>query len=140
MRLSSKDLGETDYSCQNRFTLKGGIMEANPYQSPTSANLEPTRTSGKFKRRLLRISPLQLGIVAAVFYLIISIPFVLLFWFIGSRYAPAGAATPFRGVIMMFVPLGYATFGFIFAILAAWIYNLVARFSGGIEYTVMDTL
>jgi len=115
-------------------------MEANPYQSPTSANLEPTRTSGKFKRRLLRISPLQLGIVAAVFYLIISIPVVLLFWLISSHFAPAGAPTPFRGAIMMFVPLGYAVFGFIFAILAAWIYNLVARFSGGVEYTVVEAL
>lgn len=108
-------------------------MEANPYQSPSSADLGPTQFSGQATRRLIRVAPVQLGIVMGAIYVIISIPLILLFWLIAS-VTPMANQTHFHAA-MLALPILYGIFGFIFAALGALIYNWVARFSGGIEYT-----
>ena len=100
------------------------------------------------RRRLTRISPLQLGIVHAVFYGLISLvvftPIFLLMSII-APHLPANQQQPApqlffgMGIAMAFImPFAYAILGFIFGVIAALIYNLVARMTGGIEFTVED--
>ena len=54
----------------------------------------------------------------------------------------AGVAGQPPGVGLVFIvlaPFLYALVGFIFTFILAWVYNLVARFLGGIEYTTTET-
>ena len=40
---------------------------------------------------------------------------------------------------MMFaMPFFYLIFGFVFTIICAWVYNLVAKWVGGIEFTTSE--
>ncbi len=96
------------------------------------------------KKRLARISPLQLGIVLAVLYgllsLIVFVPMGLLF----SGHHSVGSATsatpafPFSGIFLLAMPVLYAIMGFISGVIGAAVYNVVAKFTGGIEVTVTD--
>ena len=94
------------------------------------------------KKRLTNVSPLKLGITLAVIYgimsLIFLVPFFLIFSVIGAVSARTGAhALPviFSGVFVIFLPIIYAVLGFIGGVIAAFIYNLVAKWTGGIEFT-----
>ncbi len=100
------------------------------------------------RRRITRISPLQLGIVHAVFYGLISLVFFTPFFILMSIFAPHVAANQQNAAPQLFMGMGvvmaiimpflYAIFGFVFGIIGALIYNLVARITGGIEFTVED--
>ena len=108
------------------------------------------------KKRLSRISLLQLGVVLAVFYgllsLIIIVPMGALsavFWAschaVGSDpsfHAPAGSCPPPSGILggfmMILMPILYAVMGFVLGIISGAVYNLVAKWTGGIEFTVTD--
>jgi hypothetical protein len=90
-----------------------------------------------------RIEPLSLAKVAAVIYggigLLVGL-FVALFAAVGSAFASAAESSPipFAGVIFGFggivvFPLLYAFFGFLGALIAASLYNLAARFTGGVQ-------
>jgi len=109
------------------------------------------------KKRLARVAPLQLGIVLAVLYglisLVIFVPIggcSMLFFnahhAVGgpSFHGPIGSSAPalmggiFGGFMLIFLPLLYAAMGFIGGVIAAAIYNVVAKWTGGIEFTVED--
>ncbi len=97
------------------------------------------------KKRLAYIAPLKLGITLAVIYgimsLIFAVPFFLIFSIIGAASARTGAqALPaiFTGVFVIFLPIIYAVIGFIGGVIAAFIYNLVAKWTGGIEFTTEE--
>lgn len=92
-------------------------------------------------RRLKRIAPLSLGKVAAVLYGIggLLVAAVVLVasaagLSLGGRdVLPMGVA----GLLgAMLLPVFYALLGFVFGLIAAVIYNLVARWTGGIEFEV----
>jgi len=96
------------------------------------------------KKRLTNINPLKLGITLAVIYgvmsLIFVIPFIAIMSLVGASNAHAHApnqAMPvlFTGVFMIFLPVIYAVLGFIGGVIAAFIYNVVAKWTGGIEFT-----
>lgn len=99
------------------------------------------------KKRLTHVSPVQCGTVLAVLYGLFSlliVPFFLLGTFL-SMHAPRPAQAPhnpFDGGLgigfAIAIPVIYAILGFIFGILGALIYNLVARITGGIEFKVTD--
>ena len=94
-------------------------------------------------KRLKRIAPLQLGKMSAVIYALgslIVVPFILLFSALASMFQPghapiSGFAALGAGAIVIF-PVIYAIAGFIFGMLGALIYNLVAKWIGGIEVEV----
>jgi Transmembrane domain of unknown function (DUF3566) len=44
----------------------------------------------------------------------------------------------FSGVFIIFLPVIYAVVGFIAGVITALIYNLVAKWTGGVEYTAED--
>ena len=98
-------------------------------------------------RTLKRIAPLQLGKVLGVLYGgmgLIFLPFFALAGLAGafaphSPDQPAAAGAIAAGVIFgmgLFMPIFYAIFGFIFGMISAALYNLVARWVGGIEVEV----
>jgi hypothetical protein len=99
----------------------------------------------KVRQRLIRIGPLQLGIVHALFYGILSlvffVPFVALMFVFGPRPPNQQAPPLFVGaglVMLLLMPFFYAAFGFVFGVIAAALYNLIARITGGIDFTVED--
>src|SRR5205823_3781883 len=96
-------------------------------------------------RRLKRVGPLQLGKVLGVLYGLmglIFVPFFLLMSMAGALIPHRAGAPPpalpiaFGLGFAIAMPIFYAVFGFIFGVVGAWIYNLVARWIGGIEVEV----
>lgn len=85
------------------------------------------------RKQIIRVSPLQNAKVMAVLYFIMSIPLVLIMF---ATPTPEGAPMPWWMYIGM--PLAYLLFGFLFSLIGAWIYNLVAARVGGLEYTSVD--
>ncbi len=99
------------------------------------------------KKRLVRIAPMQLGKMFAALYGAMGLIFVPLFGImalIGAfipKQANAPAASGFAiasfGLIFMIAfPVLYALMGFVFGIVGAAIYNLLAQWIGGIEVEV----
>ena len=92
-------------------------------------------------RRIKRIAPLQLGKMLALLYGIIgllAIPFFLLMTSITAQL-PEGQRGPFLAMgagAAIFAPILYAVLGFIVGVIGAFIYNLVAKWVGGIEVEV----
>ena len=98
-------------------------------------------------KKLKRIAPLQLGIVAGVFYALFSLIIVPIFILIAiaSAFAPhpqgPGAISPGIGIglgliFAVLAPVMYGAMGFIFGALAGLVYNFVAKWTGGIEFVV----
>jgi hypothetical protein len=87
------------------------------------------------KKRLTYIAPLRAGIVLAILYGIaglIVIPFLLLASFASKEGATGGI------VFAVLIPIIYAVMGFIGGIIAAALYNLVAKWTGGLQFEVKD--
>ena len=87
------------------------------------------------KKQLTRIAPLRAGIVLATVYVLIGlivVPFVLLAAVFGGKGGLGGA---FFAILL---PVLYAVVGFIGGIIAAAIYNLAAKWTGGLEFEVRD--
>jgi hypothetical protein len=94
-----------------------------------------------------RVGPLSCAKIAAVIQAVIGLfvgVVILLFSLLGAAFAgsqrmPAAGATSSAASIAFGVgavilgPLLYGLFGFIITLIAAWIYNIVAARTGGIE-------
>jgi len=97
------------------------------------------------KRRLTNVSPLKLGITLAVIYgimsLVVLVPVFLIMSLAGAASARPGAqALPviFTGAFVIFLPIMYAVVGFLGGVIAAFVYNIVAKWTGGIEFTTEE--
>jgi hypothetical protein len=98
------------------------------------------------KKRLANVNPLKLGITLGVIYgivsLIIVVPLFLLMSLVGAASAAKGngQALPalFSGVFIIFLPVIYAVLGFIGGVIMAFVYNLVAKWTGGVEFTTEE--
>lgn len=102
------------------------------------------------KRRIKRIAPLQAGKMLGVLYGcmgLIFLPFFLLAGMLGAfaqqaqQTQGAGGAPAALIVGMMFgmgifMPIIYGAMGFVLGVVGAAVYNLVARWIGGIEVEV----
>jgi len=92
------------------------------------------------KKQLAYVAPLRAGIVLGILYGILSliiVPFLLIAAIIGSRSATPGPGIFGVGLVIL-VPVLYAVVGFIGGIIAAAIYNVVAKWTGGFEFEVGD--
>jgi hypothetical protein len=87
------------------------------------------------KKQISRISPVQTAKVIALLYFVISLPFIALMSLFVALMP--GVKPPMMGM-MYALPFFYLIFGFIFTIVGAWIYNLVAKWVGGIEFTTTE--
>lgn len=86
------------------------------------------------KKQIVRVSVLQSAKVAAVFYLLVSAPLIVLMFFV-TKMMP-GPGLPMAALIVM--PILYTLFGFLFALLGAWMYNFAASMVGGFEFTTAE--
>ena len=92
-------------------------------------------------RRIKRISPLQLGKMLALLYGVLGILFVP-FFLIMSLMAPHMPSQQRAGFMAFGVgfaiafPFIYAALGFIGGVVTAFIYNIAAKWVGGIEVEV----
>jgi hypothetical protein len=85
------------------------------------------------KQQIIHVGKLQAAKVAAVLYLILSIPFAAAMMLAATR----GGAGPGWGMFFLVVVM-YVLAGAVFSFLGAWLYNGVARLIGGIEFTVVE--
>jgi hypothetical protein len=92
-----------------------------------------------------RIDPLSAAKVAGLIYAFIALPFALVIWIVslvglnesglsGSPFLPFAPGYIIAGgaIAVIVVPIIYGTFSFIMTFIGVSIYNLVARFTGGI--------
>jgi hypothetical protein len=103
--------------------------------------MESTPPQLSSTRRIKSIAPLQLGKMMALTYGIMGLifcPFFLIMSFL-MPHVPNQQ----RAGMMMFgtgfaiaMPFLYAFFGFVFGIIGAFIYNVIAKWIGGIEVEV----
>jgi hypothetical protein len=88
------------------------------------------------RKRITRISPWQTAKTCALVYyaagVLVIIPMGLLASFVPS--AP-GQNRPSLAVILL-MPVLYGALALVFVPLACWIYNMAAKFTGGIEFQV----
>jgi hypothetical protein len=86
-------------------------------------------------KQLLSVAPRQTAKVIALLWLAFTIPFVLLialtFAFSNAPHKP-----PVGFIVLM--PVFYALFGYLFTLIGAWAYNLIAKRVGGIEFTTVE--
>ena len=92
-------------------------------------------------KRLQRVAPVQCGVVLGALYGAISlifVPFILLITLVAPKQGN-GAGVFGVGIIMIVLfPLIYAILGFIGGIISAAVYNVIASWTGGLEFTVVD--
>jgi hypothetical protein len=91
------------------------------------------------KKQLTYIAPLRAGIVLGTLYGLLGLIFVPIFLLgavFGAKNAHGGSAV--FGMFGLLFPFFYALAGFIGGIIASAIYNLVAKWSGGLEFEVRD--
>ncbi len=93
--------------------------------------------------RLRNVNPIQCAIVSAILYAffgVVAALFLAPIMSIMTSHMPPGinvAPVPSMSSLI-FLPIVYAVLGFIGGIITAFLYNLVARWTGGIEVT-LDT-
>jgi hypothetical protein len=92
-------------------------------------------------RRIKRVAPMQLGKLLAVLYGLVGlifVPFFLVMSFVAPKLPPQHRAgmMVFGVGFALFMPLLYAVMGFVSGVIGAGIYNLVAKWMGGIEVDI----
>jgi hypothetical protein len=96
--------------------------------------------------RLRRVDVVQFALVTAVVYALFGFVEGLLMWGVMASVPTHGTqAMPFAGVLLMgplmlvIFPICFFIFSFIFGLIAAALYNLVAMWTGGIGLTFDQT-
>ena len=87
-------------------------------------------------KRLVRIAPWQAGKVFALIYFALS--FVLVIPMALLRSAMPASQHPPSVAFLLFFPFLYALAAMIFIPLGCWLYNVAAKFTGGIEVGVAE--
>ncbi len=86
-----------------------------------------------------RVGPLSVAKISGVLYAIfgfIAGAFISLFSVVGSAFTPDNAGFPgllFGIGAIILLPIVYGLLGFVFSLLGAALYNLIAGWVGGIE-------
>lgn len=87
------------------------------------------------KKQITRVSVLQTSKVVTILYALMS----LLYSVIGLFMVLFGSGEiRVMGFIYLFMPVLMAVLGFIMMLLCCWLYNVVAKWVGGVEFTVAD--
>lgn len=83
---------------------------------------------------------LTVALVMSIGSLLFVVPMALLMSFIPEP--PNQANHPngmmFPGFFFLCMPVFYFIFGYLFTAFSAWIYNKIARFTGGIEFVLSE--
>ena len=117
----------------------------------TECGCQPPSDGGNIgvdmKRTIKRIAPLQAGKMMGVLYACMGLIFLPIFMLAaaagvfaqhtqGAQAAPAAAVAGIMFGMGIFMPVIYGVMGFVFGVIGAAIYNLIARWIGGIEVEV----
>ena len=86
------------------------------------------------KKQIVNVSVLQNAKVMAALYFVFSIPFGLLMMLPVMTQGGAG----FSVLMLVLLPLLYTLLGFVFTLIGAWVYNLIAARVGGFEFTTTE--
>ncbi len=120
-------------------------MRSGIVSQPRSRGVDPGVEADRMTRRLKRIAPLQLGKMLGILYAMMGLLFLPLFALAGlagafaqqSTNNGAGALPAVALLVMGFLmPIMYGVMGFLIGIISAAVYNLAARWIGGIEVEV----
>jgi hypothetical protein len=85
------------------------------------------------KKQITRISVVQTSKVVALLYAIIS----LIYTIIGAFMVAFGSkGIKAMGMVYVFMPIIMLILGFLMMLLFCWLYNVVAKWVGGIEVTI----
>ena len=86
-------------------------------------------------QRIRRLGVGQMAKVMGALYFLIGILFAAIMGLFGSMIPTAGeeSAALFGGMFLIALPLIYGFFGVVAGALIAWLYNVVAGFTGGLE-------
>jgi hypothetical protein len=110
-------------------------MNENPYSaSPIDSRAQTQPSVGSKIRRIKKFSPLQLGKISGIMYVIVSlifVPFLLLAALFGSS-KDGGISI----VLVIFIPVIYGVMGFLTGVLGGFVYNMCAKIVGGIEVEI----
>ena len=95
------------------------------------------------KKHLIRITPLRAGVVLAILYgilgLIVAVIMAPIMFLASAFGGKAAFPAAFGGIFTIIImPVLYAVFGFIGGIISAALYNLVAKWTGGLEFELSD--
>ena len=96
-------------------------------------------------KKITRIDPLSLGKILAGLYALLGIIFGLFFFaisLVGALFSEdSGSGLAVLGVAIFFiiiVPILYAVMGLIGGIITAWLFNLIAKYTGGVELDIEE--
>lgn len=86
-------------------------------------------------QQIRRLGVVQMAKVMGALYFLIGIVIAALVGLFGSMFPGAGndSVSLFSGVFLMALPIVYGVIGVISGALIAWLYNVVAGFTGGLE-------
>jgi hypothetical protein len=132
-----------------RPQARAGIAARVPVSVATSpaqpsSGLYPASASHQtntMTKRLKHIAPLQLGIVLGTLYAAISLiflPIVILISIVGAKSQNGGGFLAGGLLFIIFIPVIYGILGFIGGVISGAVYNLIAKWTGGIEFTLAD--
>lgn len=82
--------------------------------------------------RIRRFEIHSTALTVAIMYFVLAVLIVPIVY-LASRNAP-GEALP--GFVFVLGPFIYAVFGYVFAAIGCWLYNIVAGWSGGVALTL----
>jgi hypothetical protein len=93
------------------------------------------------KKRLRHVAPLQCGIVLATLYALVSlvfVPVVLVVAVFGNLWRGGARHSILNGIFVVLFPVFYGVIGFILGVIVAAVYNLAAKWTGGLEFETTD--
>ena len=86
------------------------------------------------KKQIVNVSLLQNAKVMAALYFVLSIPFALIMMLPVMTQGGNGGSI----LMLVLLPLLYTLLGFVFTLIGAWVYNLIAARVGGFEFTTSE--
>jgi len=86
------------------------------------------------KKQIVNVSLLQNAKVMAALYFVLSIPFALIMMLPVMTQGGNGMSI----FMLVLLPLLYTLLGFVFTLIGAWVYNLIAARVGGFEFTTTE--
>ena len=83
------------------------------------------------KIQIARFSIHQNAKVAAVLMAVSAMIFLIPFYLMTAAFAPKSV---FPGFMLLLFPVIYLVMGYISAAIGCWVYNIMVRFTGGLEF------
>jgi hypothetical protein len=83
--------------------------------------------------RIRRFGIASTALTVAIIYFILGVVIAPLFY-LASINAPPGQSLP--GLAFILGPFLYAVFGYVFAAIGCWLYNIIAGWTGGVALTL----